>query len=145
MATVEPIDDKEYTECMEQLKAEHNTDELLTFSEMDITDKLSKNSWLVMQYTELWQKEKNNLDKMNELKEQIIGGLYLKYKKEEPLMLKMTEFEKYYVPSSPDVMKINRLIRKQGWRVSFFASVKNALEKMTWNMKNFMEIKQKGL
>ena len=105
MATVEPIDDKEYTECMEQLKAEHNTDELLTFSEMDITDKLSKNSWLVMQYTELWQKEKNNLDKMNELKEQIIGGLYLKYKKEEPLMLKMTEFEKYYVPSSPDVMK----------------------------------------
>jgi hypothetical protein len=137
--------DKEYEECIEQLKQKHNTDELLSFNETNLVDKLANNSLLVMQYTELWHKEKNHLDKLIELRERGIGKLWVELRKKEPLLWKQGEFEKYFVPQDKDVIKYNELIRKQRYVVDFYVTIVKGLEKMQWNMKSFLSVKQQGL
>ena len=137
--------DQEFEDMVNELKSTWDIDNLLSFSEIDIQDKLAENSNKLMHFTELYQRELNDYHKIIELKERVIGEQYIHYKTKEMGALKQGEIEKYYLPKDPKVMRLNEIARKQKWRCDFFQGVCRALDKMQWNMQAFLKSVSKGL
>lgn len=139
------MEDKEREEVLQKLLQEHNIEEMVKFSDYDIQDKLQQNAFQIVKYRELYLKEKNDLDKLNALKEKIVGEQYDFYRFHFDKELKPQEITTYYFPKDEKILKINSLIRKQQWRVDFFDICVDALGKMAWNMKAFLESYKVGL
>lgn len=135
----------EYNELIQELSEKWDVQNLLSFNEMDIQEKLSINSAKVWHFTELYNKEKNVYDMMCEMKDNVICKRYEHYKTNTNLLLKQSEIEKYYLPKDPEIVKITTLVRKQKWRVDFYQGVKSALEKQQWSMKSFLDSMKAGL
>jgi len=131
--------EQSYDEVIEELSVRWNIKELLSFSEINIQEKLSTNASQIWHFTELFHREKNEYDKIMEMKEQLTGQLYNHYKTNIQLDLKYSEIEKFYIPKDPKMMKMNQIARRQKWVVDFYDGLRKALEKMQWNMKEFMD------
>lgn len=137
--------DKRYEDVIAELMEIWNTEELLTFNETNIQYKLERNSSEIWKFTELFHKEKNELDKILELKERLTGQLYDHYKTKVQLDLKPSEIEKFYIPKDHRMIMISRLARQQKWVVDFYDGLRKSLEKMQWNMKSFLDSMKAGL
>ena len=137
-----------YNEEMEatwlQLATEYKIDEIVKFSEFDIQDKLSENAWQIRKYIELFEKESDRLNQLLALKDKITGERYDHYRFKIDKELKQGEIEKYYLPKDDQIIRINKFIRKQQHRVSFFQMCVKALDKMQWNMKVFFDVGKRG-
>jgi len=136
---------KSYEEVIQDLSDECDVVNLLSFNEINIQDKLFTNAAKVQHYTELYYREKNDYDKIIEIKEALIGKKFEYYKTNADLLLKQSEIEKYYLPRDPDIMRITSIARQQKWRVDFYWGLKGALEKQGWNMMNYLKSMQVGL
>jgi hypothetical protein len=117
--------------------------DILTFDDLTIQDKLQKNSFHIINFGEQYLKEKNRLNKLNQLREKVAGECYHKYKTDN-LELTKYEIEKYYLPKEPDIIKIDNEIYKQKIIVEFFEIAIDALKKQQWNIKLFMEDRKFG-
>lgn len=135
----------EYDEVINELKAQWDVENLLGFNEMDIQEKLSVNSAKIWHFTELYNREKNDLDGIIELRDKLVCKRYEYYKTNADLLLKQSEIEKYYLPKDPEIIRMNNIVRKQKWRVEFYLGLKLALEKQGWNMMNFIKNVNNGL
>ncbi len=126
------------------LNEKYQIDELVKFSEFDILDKLSENSWQIIRFTELYEKEISKLNKVIEIKEKTYGERYDHYRFDFDKELKQGEIEKYYLPKDDKIVEINKMLRLQQYVVNYFAMCVKALEKVQWNMKTFNDINRQG-
>jgi hypothetical protein len=137
-------EDNEMEKVWLELAEQYKIDELVKFSEFNIQDKLAENSWQVTKFTELYEKESDKLNQILALKDRVTGERYDHYRFNFDKELKQSEIEKYYLPKDEKIIKLNNIIRKQTYRVNFFAMAVKALEKMQWNMKSFWDIVRMG-
>lgn len=137
--------EKNREDVIKELYEEHPIDEMTKFSEIDIQDKLQENSFLVLQYTELLYKEKEQLSKIMRMKDKILGDRYDHYRFNYPKELRQSEIEKFYLPKDTKVIAINKIQRKQEWRVEFFEMAVKSLISMGWNMKSYLQSIKEGL
>jgi hypothetical protein len=133
------MEDKEYEEVINKLKSEYPIETLIQFNEFNIREKLQQNAFLVLQYKEYYLKEKNELDRLGAYRDKIIGERYDFYRFNHNQELKPNEIKDYYLPKDEKIIKINRLYKKQEWRVSFFEACTDALSQMGWRMKGWLE------
>jgi len=131
--------DKTRDEIMKELYETHPIDALVSFSELDMHEKLSANSQMVVKYTELLNAERAHLDRVTALRDKIVGEQYDMYRWNFDKELKPAEIEKYYLPKDPKVIKANLLVRRQSWRTDFFSMCVKAINSQQWNLKNFLE------
>jgi len=127
-----------------KLAEEYKLEELVKFSEFDIQEKLMENSWQITRFTELYEKENDKLNQILAVKDKIVGTRYDHYRFNADKELRQSEIEKYYLPKDETIIKVNDIIRKQQYRVNFFSMCIKALEKLQWNMKNFLDVSRRG-
>ena len=139
------MEDTEREEILQTLHSEHPIEDLVSFSEFNIQEKLTQNSMLVVRYRELYLRERNAMEKLIALKEKTIGEQYDFYRFQYDKDLKPAEITTYYLTKDPKIIQLNRLIRLQQIRVDFFQICADALEKMGWNMKNFLDSYRVGI
>lgn len=139
------IKKRDYDDVIQELMKEHNVEDILNFNETDIQEKLAINSAKIWHFAELYNREKNDYDKIMEIKSLLEGQLYIHYKTTSQLSLKQGEIEKYYIPNDKYIIMLNKIARQQKWRVEFYQSLKAALEKQQWNMTTFLKSIQAGL
>lgn len=132
-------EEEEKEEQLEKLKKEWPIEEDISFNEFNITEKLQNNAFLFAKYQDQLNREKAVMDKLLELKEKIIGDVYNYYRFEDDRQLQKPEIEKYYLPRDKKIIRINAIIRKQQTNVDYFTLCCKALDKVGWNMKNFLE------
>lgn len=130
---------EEKSQLLQKLKEEWNIEEEIQFNEFNIQEKLQKNVFVYSQYMEQYTKEKSALDKLIEMRDALIAKRYDYYRFEDDRQLQKPEIEKYYLPKDKQILKLNRIIRIQQYKVDFFNICCKALDKMGWNMKNFIE------
>ena len=126
-------------EILKDLKAEFPIEEEVKFNEFNIQSKLQNHAYVFMNYHSQLDKAKTDYNKMLELKDKIVGERYHYYRFNYEENLNKPEIEKYYLTQDPKILKINKLLRIQELRVEFFSMSVKALDKMGWNMKNFLE------
>jgi hypothetical protein len=135
----------DYLEVVKELSELYNIEEMLSFNELNIQEKLSENAAKIWHFTELYNREKNAYDEILELKDKLVHRRYEYYKTKNNLLLKQNEIEKYYLPSDPEILKFNQIVRKQKWRVEFYDGLRKALEKQQWSMKSYLDSMKAGL
>jgi hypothetical protein len=124
---------------IDELQRVHNVEELVSFNELNIAEKLQKNAFLYEQYYNFYLREKHILDQLNEMKDRLMGKLYDKFRFNDERNLDRREIEKFYIPADETYIKIQQLILKQQVKADFFEIVAKAIDKMSWNMRNFLE------
>jgi hypothetical protein len=133
------FNDTERDAVITQLMAEHPIEELVSFNETNIQEKIQNNAYLVVKYTELYLKEKNIYDKISVLRDKIVGERYDHYRYNFDKELDARIIERYYLPKDEKIIRVNKILQKQGWRVEFFQTAVDALKKLQWNMKIFLD------
>jgi hypothetical protein len=131
--------DTERDEVITKLMQEHPIEELVSFNESNLQEKIQTNAYLVVKYTELFLREKNVYDKISVLRDKIIGERYDHYRYNYDKELDSRIIERYYLPKDEKVIRINKILQKQGWRVDFFQTAADSLKKMQWNFKTFLD------
>lgn len=124
---------------LDKLRAEYPIEELIQFDEYNISEKLKDHAFVLQQYEDFLLRERGDLARLEEIKEQLIGKAYDKFRFHDNRGLEKKEIEKYYIPREASIIKVNGLIAKQTLRVDFFTVCVKALEKMGWNMKMYLE------
>lgn len=130
---------KERQELLEQLKKEYPIDEQIKFNEFTIAEKMQENMKLSMQYTELLNHHQYILDKIMEKYDEVKCQRFSFYKLDYDSELTKTEIEQYYLPADEKLKKFNSVIEKQKLKVEFFKICVNAMEKIYWRMKTFID------
>jgi len=133
------ISQEEKDKIVNELKETYPIEQQVSFNEFNLNDKLEENTKLKVKYQELLDNEQYILDKIKEKSEDIKGQVYDYYRFEYDRNLQKTEIENYYLNRHPKVKKINDLIDKQEIRVKFFKICVNAIDRLYWAMKNYVD------
>lgn len=134
-----------YEKIIDDLNKEYNIEEIVSFNETNLNDKLQNNPYLVLHFNELYLKEKNILEKLEEKRDQIVGECFDHYRFNYDKQLKTSEIEKYYLVKDVKILKINEIIKRQNIRVQFFDICRKSLEKQQWSMKSFIDATKAGI
>jgi len=118
--------------------------DLLDFSEMDLADKLSKNSFHCQHYRLLQLKAENLLVKAEESFAKKQGEEYNKLKFEDSRGLSKVEIEKYYLTNNDDLKLLRRVVAIAKTRVMFFESIVESFKTQNWAMKNVVDLLKTG-
>lgn len=137
--------DREIEDILEKLKEEHPIDELVKFTDIDITEKLQENPFFIVKYRELFLREQSYLIELEEKLEKLIGKRYDWYRFESDRELTKTEIEKYYLPQDKKINIMKKILRKQKARVQFFDICVKGFEQMGWRMKCMIDAMRIGI
>ena len=129
---------------LQQLHSEHPIDEMVKFSDLDITEKLSENPYLIVKYRELYYKELARLDELEMLMDKLTGIRYKHYRFEDDKEWTKVEIEKYCLPSDKQIIRMKTIINKQKIRVRFFEMCYKGFEQSGWRMKTFVDTLKGG-
>lgn len=129
---------------IENLKKEHPIEDIVSFNEMDIEDKLKENEFLTVHYRELYYKELTVLDNLEILYDKLVGKRYDHYRFDQEKAYQRYEIEKYCIPADEKVIKMKQLLLKQRLRVRFFENCYKGLEQLGWRMKTFVDVRRSG-
>lgn len=130
---------EERDKIIDELRAEYPVEDLVQFNEFDLQDKLQKNAFIYIQYQDLFYKERAHLEHLFSLKERLVGTLYDKFRFHDERKLDKKEIEKYYIPNDKKMIALEKLIDLQKVRVEFFEVISTAINKMGWDIKNYLE------
>ncbi len=133
------ITQEEHNKIVNELKEQYPIEEQVTFNEFNINDKLEINTKLKMKYQELLESENAIYHRILEKLEDVKGQAYDHYRFEFDRNLQKTEIEQYYLPRHPKVKKLKELLAKQEIRVKFFKICVNAIERLYWSMKGYID------
>lgn len=122
-----------------ELLKQHPIFDIVSFNEFSLDDKLKEHAFMLVRYRELLAKEKDAYDQIVEILERVQGEVYNHYRFEVEEDLRQKEIELYYIPRDPKIIKIKKALAKQKVRVNFFETCAKAIEKMGWNMRNYLE------
>lgn len=126
-------------EIVEQLKKEHDIEELVSFSDIDIQERIKNNAFLIVRYRELYNKELQQLEKIEILLDKLIGERYKYYRFEDEKEWDKTEIKNYCIPSDSKVIKMKQILQKQKIRVRFFETCFKGLEHQGWRIKTWID------
>ena len=124
---------------IKELLEEHPIHELVKFSELDISEKLTDNVRLLVKYRDLYHKELARKDKLEDLMEKLMGSRYKYYRFDDDHEWTKPEIEKFALPADRKIQRMKRIIRRQKVKVRFFEMCWKAFEKQSWSMKMFIE------
>lgn len=124
---------------VEYLSNKYPIYDLIKFDEFTLPQKLKENPYLVMKYQDLYLKEKQKLDILQEKFEEKSGEKYHFYRFENDEELTKTEIEKYYLPKDLEIIKYKKLIQVQRIRVEFFKLCATSLDRQYWSIKSFID------
>lgn len=136
---------EELERIFNQLKEEHDIENKIGFSEIDISEKLQKNDMMIVKYKELYYKELNIYEILERKMEALKGMRFKHYKFNDNHSWDKTEIEKYCLPSDEKIIKLKKIIAKQEVKVKFFEMCWKAFDKMGWSMKTFNDREMRGL
>ena len=126
-------------EIVEQLKKEHDIEELVSFSDIDIQERIKDNAFLIVRYRELYNKELQQLENIEILLDKLIGERYKYYRFEDEREWDKTEIKNYCIPSDSKVIKMKQILQKQKIRVRFFETCFKGLEHQGWRIKTWID------
>lgn len=129
----------------EQLHEEHPIEEMATFSEIDIAEKLKKNEMMIIKYKEMYYKELQAYEDLETKMDTLKGMRYKHYKFDDDHEWNKKEIEEYCLPSDASIIRMKKIMAKQKVRVRFFEICWKAFDKMTWSMKTFSDREMRGL
>lgn len=135
----------ELKQIFDSLKEEHNIEELVDFSDINIAEKLKENQMMIIKYKELYYEELHKYEILERKMDALRGLRFKHYKFEDDNEWGKPEIEKYCLPSDPQIIALKKLMMKQQVRVRFFDICWKAFDKMGWNMKVFSDREIKGL
>lgn len=135
----------ELKQIFDELHVEHNIEELATFSEIDISDKLQKNEMMVVKYKELYYNELNKYEILERKMDALKGIRYKYYKFEDEHEWQKKEIEEYCLPSDKKIVEMKKIMMKQQVRVRFYDMCWRAFNSLGWSMKVFTERERHGL
>jgi len=135
--------DIDQNDILKSLYDDYKVEDLLTYNEYNLSDKIANNTFISEQFRLLYLKEKQNYNRVEILYEDLLGRKYDHYKYNSEKTLTKTEIEKYYIPKDEKIKDLKNLLHKQELRMNFFESVWKALDKQAWLMKLFA--KEQGL
>lgn len=138
-------ENNELKEIFDRLKEEHNIEQMIGFSELDIAEKLQKNDMLIVKYKELYYKELQLYEVLERKMEALKGLRFKHYMFNDVHEWKSNEIEKYCFPSDEKIIKMKKILAKQQVRVRFFDMCWKAFNQMSWSMKNFNDRELRGL
>lgn len=135
----------ELKQIFDELKEEHNIEEMVTFTEIDIADKLKKNEMMIIKYKELYYKELNKYEILERKMEALKGIRFKHYKFNDQHEWQKKEIEEYCFPCDEKIIAMKKLLMKQQIKVRFFDMCYRAFEKLGWSMKTFTDREMRGL
>lgn len=133
------LDVKERDRILESLQEDWNIKEDVSFNEYNIKEKLETHPFKLIQYSDQLEKERFVLDRIKDIYDKVVGKRYDFYRFQMDERLTQREIEQYYLPKDEKVIKIKETLKAQEIRVKFFEICVKALEKMSWNMKNWID------
>ena len=133
------------SQVIDKLKERFPIEEDLSFNEFTIKDKLEKHSYVLMKYNHQYINATAKLSKLQETHEQLIGEKYDYYRFHFDENLSKSEIEKYYLPKDPDILKYKQAVRIQIIVVDFFKTCVDEIERLQWNMKNYLDLTKRGI
>ena len=125
-------------EFLFELSQDYQIEELTTFNEFNLGDKLKQQLFVSEQFRLLYLSEKHDLLKIENLFAKVQGEKYDHYKHEYEKNLTKTEIEKYYLPKDEKILKLKVILDKQAIRCDFFESMWKLIDGMAWKMKLFV-------
>ena len=135
----------ETEQILNDLKEQYPIEDLVSFNELNLQDKLQDNSFLVIKYKEFWIKEKAALEDLESKLDLLMGRQYDYYRFESEKELSKPEIEKYYLPGDMKIVLMKNILKRQKIRVEFFDMCWRGLEKVQWNMKEFGNNERRGI
>lgn len=135
----------ELKQIFEDLKSEHKIEELATFSDLDIAEKLQKNEMMVIRYKELYYTELEKYEILERKMDALMGIRYKHYRFDDDNEWAKKEIEDYCLPSDEKIIKMKKIMAKQKVRVRFFDICWKAFNSMGWSMKTFSDREKMGL
>jgi len=135
----------ELKQIFDQLKEEHNIEEMATFSDLDIAQKLQKNEMMVIKYKEMYYAELHKYEILERKMDALRGMRYKHYKFNDDNEWQKKEIEDYCLPSDIKIIRMKKIMKKQQVRVRFFEMCWKAFNSMGWSMKTFTEREKMGL
>jgi len=124
---------------LNKLLVDHQIQELVTFSEIDIQEKLKKNPFMIIKYTELHHKELSIMDELQIKYDKLVGLQYKHYRFDDDKEWTKVEIEKYCLPADPKIIQMKKIMDRQSIKIRFFEMAYKAFEKQQWSMKIFSE------
>lgn len=125
------------TKIVNELSKEFNIEELVSFNELDIKEKIQTNPYQLMRFQDLLTKEKMKYEELEELLERLVGKVYHEYRFNSPEELSPKEIEKYYIPTNKKIIKMKEILRKQKIRILFFEQCVKGIDRQYWAMRDF--------
>lgn len=138
-------ENNELKQIFEELKTEHPIEEMATFSDLDISQKLQKNEMMVIKYKEMYYAELNKYEILERKMDALRGMRFKYYRFEDDNEWTKKEIEDYCLPSDNKIIKMKKIMAKQKVRVRFFEMCWKAFNSMSWSMKTFTQREQHGI
>jgi hypothetical protein len=130
---------EEVNQLLESLHKIWNIEELVSFNEFNIQDRLQNLQYQIILYSEEFIRVKAELNRLIILRDRLSGKKYDQLRFKSDKNLTKYEIEKYYLVNDPDIIKINNTIAKQTIIVEFFETCIKALDKQNWAIKLFLD------
>lgn len=121
-----------------KLEEEYNVYDLLTFNEFNINERLERLSFHMKDFRLKFLQEQAKLGAVQDRLDKLIGEKYVTLKNGEVTLTK-AEIEKYYLPKDAEILNLKGLVRKQELRTQYFDAVHKAMEKLSYNMKMYID------
>ena len=138
-------ENNELKQIFESLKEEHDIENLATFNDLDVSEKLMRNDMMVIKYKELYYTELQKYEELERKMDALKGLRYKYYKFEDENEWQKKEIEEYCLPSDRSIIQMKKIMAKQQVKVRFFDMCWKAFNSMGWNMKTFSERERRGI
>lgn len=135
----------ELKQIFDELKSNHNIEQLATFSDIDIAEKLQKNEMMVIKYKEFYYAELEKYEILERKMDALRGIRYKHYKFNDDHEWQKKEIEDYCLPSDEKIIKMKKIMTRQQVRVRFFDMCWRAFFSMGWSMKTFSDREKHGI
>ena len=129
-------EEQELKQIFDSLSAEHDIENMVKFSDLDIHEKLQNNEMLKVKYNDLYQAELRKYEILERKMDALKGLRYKYYRFDDEKEYVKKEIEDYCLPSDEKIIKMKKIMSKQ--MVKAFTSLQ-------WNMKTFTEREKLGL
>jgi len=131
---------KEEDKILEELKNQYPIEDLVTFNEVDIHEKLKENAFNIVKYKDHYNSELAAIEDLEIKYEKLLSMRYEHYRFNDEKEWTKVEIENYALPGDIKIIQMKKIMWRQRIRVKFFETCWRGLEKMQWNMKTFHDV-----
>jgi hypothetical protein len=149
------MDENMKNRIYEYLLEKHNIEEILTWNEFNLQEKLERQAFLEVQWREKYISANKKLEDFKRRKIEIEGEIFMEVRFPHLVDnnknkyanvgagIDKKEFEKYILPQDERIKKINKEIELQEIITDFYLTVYESLKRNAWNMKNWVDINRR--